>query len=460
MTDGPVLIVAGGGSVAVSTDALIADAQRLRALSLALPAVVIGLRRAAELGGSAEAATLSSWRLREADAAIAGAHHQLSAAVDECTRIAESLDAAALAYGRAEQEAAARFIALAESIARVGGGAVRGNRLLVLLTALLTGARLRELLGDTIGPNDIELSGGLNRVFSDPRVIAMLRSVVMAGDEFVGGVVDIPAHSSTSDVGITAMVVLALGAMSGLFSSAPVTTATSGSAKPTTPATTIAERAARTPNAVNGDVPQVRIDTYSAPGKPDLYEVHIGGTVDFSPVAKSEPFDTTSNLELVAGLPAGAAAGVKQAMLEAGVTGHSPVVFTGHSQGGLVASVLAGSGEYNVQGLVTFGAPAGQVHIPASVPALIIENTDDPVPALGGMQGNRDALLVSARAYPGALPADALPAHRIEAYLATARAIDLDAQSGRVVAFREKLAALSDGYGEGITQQYLVTRQR
>jgi predicted alpha/beta-hydrolase family hydrolase len=464
MTDGPRLIVAGGGSVAVSTDALVADSQRLRALAVALPAVAIGLGTAASLSGRAEVVALSSWRLREADAALGAARHQLTRAIEECDRLADSLDAAATAYGLAEQESVARFIASAEAVATASGvivgGGMAGHRLLALLTLLLTGGRLRELMGETMGPNDIELPGALNRMMSDPRVIATLRALVMASDDVVGGIADIPPPSGTSDVGITALVVLAIGAMSGLFSSAPVTTTAYGSATPTAPATTIAERAARIPNAVSGDVPQVRIDRYSAPGTPDLYEVQIGGTVDFSPVAKSEPFDTTSNLELTAGLPAGAAEGVRQAMAMAGVTEHSRVVFTGHSQGGLIASVLAAAGEYDVRGLVTFGAPAGQVDIPASVPALIIENTDDVVPSLGGMQGNRDALLVSARAFPGALPAQTLPAHRIEAYIATARAIDLDAQSGAVVAYRERLAALTADYVEGTSQQYLVTRQR
>ena len=126
-----------------------------------------------------------------------------------------------------------------------------------------------------------------------------------------------------------------------------------------------------------------------------------------------------------------------------------------------MAARLAASGEYAVKALVTFGAPAGQVVIPASVPALIIENSDDIVPALGGIQQNEDALIVRARAYagPSALPDGlALPAHHIEAYTATAEAIDERARSNELVGFRERLREFTADYAGSISQDYLVTR--
>lgn len=289
----------------------------------------------------------------------------------------------------------------------------------------------------------------------------MLRAALMSGDDFVGGVVEIPPslRDSTSEVGVAAVVLMTLGAMAGLFRGGPVSTTSVGAARPTTPATTVADRAARIPNAVAGDVPQVRIETYSAPGLPDRFEVYIGGTVDFSPLAKQEPFDLTSNMAMEAGLPSGAADGVRQAMALAGIDGQSEVVLVGHSQGGLVASALAASGDYRVDALVTFGAPAAQIHIPASVPTLVVENIDDVVPALGGIQSNDHALVVRAQAYPEGIPPGlALPAHRIEAYGATAEAIDQRAQSSQLVAFRERLGALTSGYEGVSTQQYLVRR--
>lgn len=467
MTDSPGLIISGGGSVAVSTDALLADAEKLRVLTLALPAVSLSLRHAAELTGHQDAVALGSWRVREAGAAICMARVRLDAAIAECDRMADALHAAATNYGIAEQEAADRFISLAEDLAgRAGvfvGDSVDRNTGLATLLAFLATSSIRVLLGGTIGPNDIDLPSGLNELLSDPRAIRVLRALVMTGDDFVEGVIDVPAElqNSTTDVGLSALMVLALGSMGGLFAVSPVTATTFGPAKPSTPAATVAARAARIPSAVAGDVPQVLIEKYSGPGLPDRFEVYIGGTVDFSPVAKGEPFDLTSNLTMEAGLPAGAYAGVQQAMAMAGITADSRVVLTGHSQGGLVATRLAASGEYTVDALVTFGAPAGQVAIPSSVPTLIVENIDDLVPAFGGRQENRDALIVRATAYaePGSLPVElAFPAHRIEAYTATAEAIDDRAQSSEVVEFRERLSALTAGYGVVNAQEYLVAR--
>lgn len=458
------LIISGSGSVAVSTDALIAEAERLQALAAALPLARLALRGAASAATSSDAVALWSWRAREADAAITLAHTQLGLAIEHCAMIASRLETAAMEYGRAELEATERFIDLTEQIAArsgsVLGAVVRQNPGLARLLAYLAALSTKAVLGGTIAPGDIELSTDLNAALSDPRLVRILRAALMAGDDFVEGVVTLPPslRDSTTDMGVSAVVLLGLGAMGGLFASSPVTTAAYGSARPTQPASTVADRAARIPNAVAGEVPQVRIESYSEPGRPDRFEVYIGGTVDFSPVSKDEPFDLTSNLELTAGLPSGAYAGVQQAMAIAGIDRDSPVVLTGHSQGGLVASALAASGEYSVEALVTFGAPAGQVAIPDSVPTLIVENVDDIVPALGGTQSNHHALLVQTEAYPGRLPSPELPAHRIEAYLATAEAIDERAQSSPVVAFRERLAALTAGYSEVREQRYLVTR--
>jgi len=467
MTDSPHLLVSGGGSVSVSSDALIADSQSLRALSLSLPSVSAGLRFAAGLAGPQEARALGSWRAREADAGITSARQQLDLAIGECARIADALDTAGRAYAEAEREATDRFLSLVEPVASVAGQlvgkATKQNTGVALLAACLSAAQLRVLFGGTIGPNDIDLPADLNRLISDPRVVRMLRALIMTGDEFVEGVVEIPARlrDGASQVGLSALVLMGLGSMAGLFAARPVNVAPAGGVRTTRPASSIAERAGRVPNAVAGDAPQVRIETYRQEGMPDRFDVYVGGTVDFSPLAKDEPFDLTSNLELEAGLPAGAYEGVREAMALAGITADSEIVITGHSQGGLVAARLAASEEYTVSALVTLGAPAGQIVIPSSVPALIIENTDDLVPALGGLQQNEDALVVRAQAYPDprSLPvALALPAHRIEAYVETARAIDENARSAQLVEFREHLAEFTRPYTLSSSQDYLVTR--
>lgn len=465
MTDGTELLISGGGTVGVSTDAMRADSERLRALSAALPTVSISLRSVAALAGPADAIALGSWRASEADAAFRRARTELQLAIEQCGQIVDALEAAAVNYEAAETEAMARIVSLSEQLAAGAGSlvgdAAQRNPGLARALAHLAARAVRQLVGNETGPGDIELPDDINAILSDPRVVRLLRGVLMAGDDFVGGVVDIPPslRDSTSEVGLTAVVVMALGAMAGLFRHTPVSTARVGAARPAAPVVAVADRAARIPSAVAGDAAQVRIETYSAPGKADRFEVYIGGTVDFSPLVKDEPFDLTSNLQLEAGLPSGAYEGVRQAMALAGIDGDSEVVLVGHSQGGLIASALAASGDYRVDALVTFGAPAGQIAIPASVPALVVENVDDVVPALGGIQSNEHALVVRARAYPDGIPPDlALPAHHIEAYIATAEAIDERAESAQVVAFRQRLAGLTSGYDAVSAQRYLVTR--
>jgi len=467
MTDSPGLIVSGGGSIAISTDAMLADAVKLRSLALALPTVSLGLRHAETMTGQAEAVALGSWRVREAGAAIGLASRQLDAAAEHCAGIGQALDAAATTAGRAEQEATARFIAIAEELAaRAGslvGDAVERNPVLARLLTVLALSTLRRMLGDSIAPGDAELPTGLNEFLSDPRVVHLLRALVMTVDDFAGGIVQIPAslRDSTSEVGIAAVMLLTLGSLAGLFSGAPVTTSTAGRSWPTRPAQSVAETAERIPNPVIGDEAQVRIDKYSAPGMPDRFEIFIGGTVNFSPVATGEPFDTTSNLELMADLPAGSFDGVKQSMAMAGIGRDSHIVVTGHSQGALIAAKIAESGDYSVDAVMLFGSPSGQVPVPASIPTLIVEHLEDPVVSLGGLQSNRDATIVQAMALRGPDPVPtgiALPAHHIEAYIETAEAIDQRAESADIVAFRQRLAALTEGYGDGRAQRYLVER--
>lgn len=148
----------------------------------------------------------------------------------------------------------------------------------------------------------------------------------------------------------------------------------------------------------------------------------------------------TSNVSGIAGLPAGSTAAVRDAMAQAGITPTSPVVLTGHSQGGLVASLIAASGDYTVSNVVTFGAPAGLVEIPADIPVLNVRHSDDIVPALGGHDASPHALVVERELFAGsAIPTDPVfPAHQMSSYRETAALID-DARSPEV---RSALAEL------------------
>lgn len=77
---------------------------------------------------------------------------------------------------------------------------------------------------------------------------------------------------------------------------------------------------------------------------------------------------------------------VMQAMSDAGVPAGADVVYTGFSQGGIMAANLASNGNspYNVVGVVTNGSPIDSFPIPPEVRVVSFEHVGDPVPLLDG----------------------------------------------------------------------------
>lgn len=77
---------------------------------------------------------------------------------------------------------------------------------------------------------------------------------------------------------------------------------------------------------------------------------------------------------------------VLQAMSDAGVPSGGDVLYTGFSQGGIMAANLASSPDspYNVIGVVTNGSPIDNFPIPAHIPVISFEHSGDIVPALDG----------------------------------------------------------------------------
>jgi hypothetical protein len=77
---------------------------------------------------------------------------------------------------------------------------------------------------------------------------------------------------------------------------------------------------------------------------------------------------------------------VMQAMSDAGVPPGGDVVYTGFSQGGIMAATLASAenSPYHVVGVVTNGSPIGGFDIPSTIPVVSFEHFGDPVPLLDG----------------------------------------------------------------------------
>jgi len=115
--------------------------------------------------------------------------------------------------------------------------------------------------------------------------------------------------------------------------------------------------------------------------------VLIAGTRDWF-LASGNPADIQANPQAVTGGLPDVAQTVVAALVADGAKPGEPVMLTGHSQGGIVATALASSpaiaASFTVSAVVTAGAPTGRIELPASVSALHLEGTRDVVPGLDG----------------------------------------------------------------------------
>lgn len=461
MPDHDQLLLAGGGTTRVATDAMLADAQVLDLVRFGLSGILGDLRIAAVAGPAFD----------ELERASLVARH----ARDHAASLAEAVTQAMQRYSEAE--------ARAEQIA-IGTGAVLGyvsGAFLSGLLRLMFGgfgepiaglavpwlARSATASEKPIGPDDVSMPDEVTRVLSDPDTVSSLRVAVSSADEAILGFGGRPAaaEQALSAAGITgvscsAILLGALGSTAGLFAETPVYLTRTQTA-PAVVTSGFEQRLSRIPlpeSAPGGA--QIRIDTVTGATAAPRFEIYIGGTADFRPLPADDAFDLTSNVTGVAGLPAGSIRAVRQAMAEAGVTSLSEVTFTGYSQGGLVAAALAASGDYNVQGVVTVAAPAGHIRLPADVPAVIVEHSDDFIPALGGVQTNTEALVVSRQAFESTddlPPGLAAPAHRMPYYRETAGLMDR-ARSEQLIDARRQLDAFSGGAETIVSTYYYASR--
>ncbi len=209
----------------------------------------------------------------------------------------------------------------------------------------------------------------------------------------------------------------------------------------TTAPATVHDRVARIP----GGSQRIRIERYpSASG--NRFEVYLAGT-NFAGDA-SDPWNVASNGELVATGWSPSLDAVRTAMRVAGVTRDTPVIITGHSQGGLIALAIAASGEFDVDGVITVGTPVGAVPTVTGVPALHLIHPEDPVPALGGRLTSPSTTWL----IPTTNGETFIDAHHREAYLPSATALD-DLNDPRVPNFATAPVSTS----LGVAREYSAT---
>lgn len=398
-----------------------------------------------------------------AAAAMHDAVAALFAVQAQCEILTLALGRAADGYGLAEHHATA---ATTQAAAHLAYGL---GRIFPLLLTWFTPAALGAAGAWMLSPGQrrravTEWLGSNTEALSDPRVVDLVRLVVMSADEFGAGAVQLP-HELVALLGEEGMGILGLttaaGALTvtargfGLLTETPVKVARTHSHIGVTPPTGFADRARRIPPNAS----QIRIERYEIAGEPDRFEVYISGTRDGSPVATGQPFDMTSNLTAMAMGDAGSVRAVQMAMAAAGVTAETPVQFTGYSQGAIVAVALAGTGQYDTRGIFTVGGPTGQLPVPEGVPNLALEHEEDIVPALGGTHADLDTVLVRRSLYDGGAVPDtsALPAHDLAAYRESADLLDATAER-RVAGVAADMAEFTRGATSVDSTKWLARR--
>jgi hypothetical protein len=467
MTDISELFLSGGGTTTVATDVMLADVESLAAIASGLETVRLQLSIAdATLSDASRAMTQVVWARAAMDDAWTATNNakgiseylggQLVIAIDNYTETERNVEWLAMGV-----DTVIAFLA--------------GNALANLPPEVQDwlATRLPWIVRDgfdnedaAIGAHDASLPDGLNMALLDESTIEMIRRLVMTGEAFTTGLggltpemTDELQRMGVTGVSYSGALLMLYAQQAGMLTETGVSVSKTTSYSRTGPIESVAGLISAIPDAeLRADGAQIRIDEIHDGGAV-RYEVFIAGTADFNPISAGEPFDLTSNVAGVGGQSPASYRAVQLAMQQAGITSASDVSFVGYSQGGLIASMLTASGEYNTGGLVTIGGPSGQIIVPPGVPALLIEHYEDVIPALGGTQANTDALIVQRHVFSDGRPPDLtlpLPGHQLQYYLETARLID-HAESSLL---QNTVAQLNDfSGGDSVTTTFYVAER-
>lgn len=451
------LTLSGGGLTSVGTDEMLEHERALSRLAGRLEESVATLLASARLPGR----YAPEWRPSDPEVPLLWAQGALHEAYETAVGLARALGQAAEGYARAERA--------------VQGFSARGSAVLgwvfgflspveipaIVVAAMGAGVDFAALSAITGSPHaGLEaLTRAVRRsgVLSSPLFVSMVRSAVSSVDDAMLGAARVPLpmtlaldDDATGWFGLSAAagIVVAL-AGPRLLKETRVNVERVASATAPGP-TGFADLAGRVPPSAVGK-PQVRIERYPGRGGP-RWIVYAGGTVDTGIRPAGEPWDDTSNVQAIAQLDPGSVRATLDALHEAGARPGDRVLTVGYSQGGIVATDVVREGGFTNAGLVTFGSPTGQMEVPAAVPNVAVEVSEDLIPALGGAP--RDAahdglqrVLVRRGIYDAAHPppaAEMLPAHALSNYAETARLMDAS-DDPRLTGMRERIDSITGG---------------
>lgn len=187
------------------------------------------------------------------------------------------------------------------------------------------------------------------------------------------------------------------------------------------------------PSAAGAAGSRVRVQRVVGGDGQARWVVNIPGTQDWSLGSPTNPSDGPTNLAAVGGvaprLYAAIAQAVAAAMRSAGVRpGSEPVLLSGHSQGGLVATRLAADPafrrRFRVTSVLTAGSPVSRVDVPKDVRVLSLEHRSDLVPRLDQKADpdtvNRVRVVLDPSPLPGCAPESVIGVHDSDRYARSA----------------------------------------
>lgn len=387
--------------------------------------------------------------------------------LDRLTDLAHALRSAASLYDAADREVA-RAIELAASHSAAAAGLVL-SRLGIVVAPALIGATAATAVAAALLSDDARtsLADHAAPLLSDPRVVEILRGSLTLVDDALLGALGVPPSAvaalgegglglvgldeAAGLVGIAAALAGARGAAPVLVDRVGADRRRGGESSPVAPPGMLADRISRIPEAATPIV----IERYRLPDGTPHIEVYIAGTDPHAPLGGDHPWDMASNIMLVAEQSASSLQAVRAALAAEGVTAQTSIVFTGYSQGGAIATLLAESGDYATAGLVTIGAPTGGIPVTGSYPAIVIEHREDLIPVLSGLRRETTAVVVRGDALAaGEVAVGALPAHDRDRYRETAALAEgIDSPS-----LGDALAALPAPASEGVRTVYTAQR--
>lgn len=396
---------------------------------------------------------------------------------EHVSELAFAVRSAAALYDTSERVAARAAEVLAAHLAAAVG--LLAARLGLLLAPSLLAAAGRIVLVWGVMPPETRaatvevLARAAAPLLSEPEALEALRYALSLADDALLGTVGVPPVAvpavGESGLGLTgidsaALLVVGLAALAGASGVDGVRIDRAGSdlrrggeSSAAIPPRNLADRVGRIPDA---SMPIV-IERYRLPDGTLHVEVYIAGTDAHAALGGDRPWDMASNVAIVAGQEASSVQAVRAALAAEGVTADTSIVFTGYSQGGAIATMLAESGDYRTMGLVTVGAPSGGMPVLGEYPAIVIEHRDDLVPVLSGIRRETTAVVVRGDA-PDAVAATAsasdagtvLPAHDLGRYLHTAAQADAHESA----ALRAAIDALPHLTSTGERSAYTATR--